>query len=165
MTVRRVALDRPALPSIAERLAGPRAISVFGEDARAFGERLAARLRELGRAVRVVRVELRHAEGATREDDDQGAVLYAHPSALVGALAPFVASDAITIGIGSAFAAAVRAELAIWIRGQGRGLSLGPVERALAGEARLTLEDARLGVADAVAERLAAAGGPWNVGL
>jgi hypothetical protein len=153
-------LERPALAAI-DRAAidrpmeWPRAVAIFGADARGFADRVASRMRELGADVRVLRVELRHAEGFDVEPD----LVRAHPSALAAALeavAREMPADRRTIGVGAAFAAVVRAELLVYVRGGAHPVSLSPEERELAKRAHLVLEEPREGAADALAGRLAA---------
>ncbi len=152
MAERRVSLDRPALPVIADRLAWPGAIAVFGREARSFAGELARALTQLGADARLVRVELRNAEGASVTGEREVTV-HAHPDALRDALAGLPRGP-ITIGVGAAFAAAVRADLTVWIRG-GESATLGPVERELTREAKLVLDAPRPGVAAQLAERFA----------
>lgn len=154
---RRIPLERPALPVLEERLEWPSAVSVMGRGAEAFADAIASSLRALGVDAHVLRVELRRAAGAS-VSGGHDAVIHAHPDALIEALAPLVAAHPVAIGVGPAFAAAVRAEHTIWIRGAESAASLGPTERALAAEATLILEEPRPGVARALAERLAAGG-------
>ncbi len=145
MTEKR-ALSRPALPEIAEPLRWRRSVSVFGARAEEFAVELA---RVLG--ARLVRVELRHAEGFVQKDD----VLYAHPSVLKDAIASAM-DDRITVGVGSAFAAAVTSDLAVFVRAGESPLALSPVERRLARDARLMLEEPRIRTAQLLGEMLAA---------
>lgn len=141
----RRSLARPALPSIAARLEWPGTlVCVVGGRASELASELAAALRERGADARTLRVELRHAEGASSEGD-RDRVLRVHPDALEGALAPLAATGdgGITIGAGLALAAAARPDLLIWIRGSQSLLALTPQERALLAEAHLVLEEPR----------------------
>ncbi len=155
----RVPLARPALPTFAERIAAPRAVAIFGAGAAPFAIALASALRARDEEARVVRAELRRAEGASVEGDPASElVIHAAPDALVEALLPIVRDAPIPVGCGAAFAAAVDAGLSIWIRGRDTERDLGPVERELARRARLVLEEARPGLAIALAERIAGPG-------
>lgn len=144
-------LTRPELPEIERRISWPRAIAIFGSGADAFASHLASALRERGADPRVLRVELRHAEGFEQKDD----VLSASPGALIDALES-VRSDALTIGVGAPFALAVECSVVIHIRGNVRSLSLSlsPAQRALVARAHLVLEEPREGVAAALASLL-----------
>jgi len=141
----RRSLARPALPSIASRRKWPGTlVCVVGGRASELASELASALRERGAAAQTLRVELRHAEGASSEGD-LDRVLRAHPDALEGALAPLAPTgdQGITVGAGLALAAAAQPDLLIWIRGGQSLLALGSQERALLAEAHLVLEEPR----------------------
>lgn len=155
-----IPLAPPPLPSIDERLTWRGTlVVVIGADAVRFASRITERLRARSISARSLRVELRHREGASLEDGPD-AVLRCHPDSLRAELAHLVPNDAraITIGAGAPLAAAVHADLVVWIRGGESLLALSPAEHALASEARLVLEQARDGTADALADELARAG-------
>jgi hypothetical protein len=148
-----VSLSRPALPELSSRVRWPRSIAVFGSGAVVFAETLAGAL-----GARLVRVELRHAEGWSASEDGR---VFVHPSALGAAMHELRsnASSGFVVGVGSAFAAAVEADLAVAIA----PASLAPSERRLARDARLVLEEARIGTALALAEALAGSAGPLGL--
>jgi hypothetical protein len=155
----RLALARPSLPSVAERARWPgTVVAIFGRGAAELAARIAERLRELEVPVRVIRVELRRAEGSLLDGDASSeAVLHAHPDALVSALSALAdAAPAVTLGVGAAFAAAVEADPSVWIT-EGESLAaMAPAERRLASEARLVLSEPRPRAAVELAERIAA---------
>jgi hypothetical protein len=143
----KISLERPQLPLVEPTIEWPRAIAIAGVRANDFALRIASQIE-----ARVLRVELRHAEGFTIEGD----VVRTHPSALVAAIE--AARDGrVTIGVGGAFAVAVIPRVLVWIRGDVHPISLSPIERALVKRADLALEEPREGVADALAAKLGGA--------
>jgi hypothetical protein len=156
MTERKVSLSRPVLREApAQRAAWPGSVAVLGRDAAAFAERLRDQLLGRGTPARVLRVELRHASGFDRHHGPLDTRIDTHPEALADAVADArAASSGVTIGVGTPFAAAVRAELVIFLRAGESLLTLPPLERMLAREAHLVLDEPRLETADALAARL-----------
>ncbi|HJL19044.1 MAG TPA: hypothetical protein RMH99_25500 [Sandaracinaceae bacterium LLY-WYZ-13_1] len=145
-------LERPALPEVTRPLERPgRTVAVHGPGAEAFARALAADLPE---PARLVRVALRHAPGFEVTRDGDATVVHAHPDALVEAVSGLSPDDA-TVGVGPAWAVAVRADLHVWIRA-GRSLASLPAPlREPARRASLVLEEARLETARALASALA----------
>jgi hypothetical protein len=150
----KIPLARPALPAAIERVEWPEVIAVvFGANARAFAQRIADRARA-SISCALVHAELRQREGFAIEGDGDLEIV-SHPDALAAALREArVRTKTRVIGVGSGFAASVEAPLSIWISGGVSLSSLSPAERALAQSARLILEEARPGTADALADRL-----------
>lgn len=128
---------------------------VVGASASSFAAQIAEPLRARGADVRTLRVELRHAEGASVEGE-RDAVLRCHPEALARELAALAPQNdgAITIGSGAALPVAVKPDLLVWISGGESVLGVDPALRALAGEAQLVLEDPREEAARALADAL-----------
>lgn len=161
MTGAKVPLERPALPAIEARLEAPSAVAVFGIGAQAFARALADALATRGRAATVVSTQLTHARGFDLVESNDGAAkgelqLYSDPSTLEEAMRHLFATDrGLVIGVGEAFAVAVRAPLTVWISGGASVVSLPSSLRTTAREARLVLESPRLETARALAERVA----------
>lgn len=139
-------LERPEPPAVTAPLewTETRVIAVFGPGDRAFAEAIRGARPEAA----LIEVTLRHAPGCER----RGEVLVTHPDALLEALTAARPQAPLVLGVGAAFAVAVRADLAIWIADGLPLMALPPPVRGVARDAGLVLEEARLGVA----ERLAA---------
>ncbi len=120
---------------------------MLGEGAGAFADALRAGLAARGVEATRVELRLRHAPGFATIDG----ALHAHPDATAEALAPL--RGALAIGVGEAFAAAVRADLVIWITGGHAPASLPTALRPIAAAARLRLRRPDEAVARALAER------------
>ena len=145
-------LARPALPDVDAPVGWPgETFAVFGPGAL----RWARELRRHLPGARLVRVELRHAEGFEVDDGDELTV-HAHPDALLEALAEVRPAGAgFTVGVGPAFALATRPDRLVWIRRRDTLRSLPAALRERARAAHLVLEDARLETARALGERAA----------
>ena len=146
-----VPLSRPALPRLGAPLEWPgRVMAVFGPGDLAFARAVAK-----ATPARLVIVELRHAAGHRAV----GEQIHAHPDALLEALdlaKPAPDSERLVIGVGPAFALAVRASPLIWITGGQHPISLPPALREIATRADLALERARPRLAEELAAGLAA---------
>ena len=140
-------LSRPSPPSIDEPLAWTgTVVSVFGLGDKAFGDELA---RAAGAAT--IEVRLRRAPGYSLA----GGRINCAPDALLAALRSHRPDAAIVVGIGPAFAVAVRSSLTVWLNDGAHPISLPSALRPIAQRAQLRLEDARLGVATGLGGALA----------
>ncbi|MCA9606041.1 MAG: hypothetical protein KC619_10630 [Myxococcales bacterium] len=141
-------LERPEPPAIATPLAfpGTTVVAVFGPGERAFAEAIRAARPEAA----LVEATLRHA--ASWEPRDGGVV--AHPDALLDALKEAWPAGPLVVGIGAAFAVAVKATVVVWIADGLPLLALPAPLRAVARDAALVLEEARPGAAEALAREL-----------
>ena len=141
-------LERPSLPSIDAPLTWPTTpvVAVFGLGEDVFAEALVAARADAS----LVRVSLRHAPGFALRDDG----LVAHPSALVDGLRELGPPSPFVVGVGAAFAIAVRSNLTVWISAGQPRLALPPPLRAIAGAAGLVLEEARVALAAPLAGAL-----------
>jgi hypothetical protein len=153
-------LERPGVPPVDAPLVWPtRALAVFGAGEEAFARAVRDALAAAGAPASALRVALRHAAGAERSRRDGLETLHCHPSALRDALAAVRPPEReLTIGVGAAFAASVRVELSVWLRGDASLASLPAPLRRVAAGATLVVEEPRLDVAEALGRRLAGRG-------
>ena len=143
-----LSLSRPTPAPIDDPLTWPgTVVSVFGPGDKAFGDELA---RAAGAGA--IEVRLRRVAGFKFVD---GRISCA-PDALLEALRDNRPDAAIVVGVGPAFALAVRCALTVWITDGAHLLSLPSPLRPIAKHAQLQLEDARLAVAARLGAALAA---------
>ena len=159
----KVPLERPLLPAVETQLDVPFGVAVVGPGALSFARILGEGLAAAGRPPTLLWVQIRHVHGFDLVSGPfEGELhLYAEPSALLEGLRSSLAeARAPIVGVGEAFAIAVRVPLSVWIADGASVLSLPAPLRAFAREAQLVLESPRPDTARALAERMAVVMGP-----